>query len=62
MNDIPMPLLISYFVSVIAVCIGLTPHWTKAEAKKLYKTYSKRSIEYILKQIEENDKMNDKIE
>ena len=61
-NDIPMPLLISYFVSVIAVCIGLTPHWTKAEAKKLYKTYSKRSIEYILKQIEENEKMNDKVE
>ena len=39
-NDLPLPLLIITSLSFLLVSLGLTPRWTKAEAKRLYRQYS----------------------
>ena len=54
-TGIPLPLLVSYFTSVIIVFAGLTPHLTQLEAKRLYKTNSKKSIEFILQQMKDEN-------
>ena len=39
-NELPVPLLISNSCTILLMTIGLTPHWTKVEAKRLYRQYS----------------------
>ena len=48
MDDMPVQLLITTTFSVLLVTIGLTPRWTKMEAKRLYKQYS-RKISFSVK-------------
>ena len=48
-NEIPVPLLITFIFGSLVVCFGLTPHWTKVEAKRLYRQYS-RKISFYMKQ------------
>ena len=52
-NELPVPLLISNSTTVLLMTIGLTPHWTKVEAKRLYRQYS-RKISFSLKRQEKN--------
>ena len=46
--DLPVPLLITSVLSVLLMTIGLTPHWTKVEAKRLYRQYSRKISFYII--------------
>ena len=52
-NDMPLPPLITSSSCVLLVMIGLTPHWTKVEAKRLYKQYT-RKISFYMKAQDKN--------
>ncbi len=47
-NELPVPLLISNSLSVSLMIFVLTPQWTKVEAKRLYRQYS-RKISFSVK-------------
>ena len=46
-NEMPIPLLITFSFGVLVVGFGLTPRWTKVEAKRLYRQYSRRISFYV---------------
>ena len=48
-NGLPVPLLILIFFASSVACFRLTPHWTKVEAKRLYRQYS-RKISFHMQQ------------
>ncbi len=52
-NELPVPLLISAILTISLMAFGLTPHWTKMEAKRLYRQYS-RKISFSVKYQEMN--------
>ena len=53
-NEMPVPLLITTCLTALLVTIGLTPHWTKVEAKRLYRQYSRKISFYDMKPQEKN--------
>jgi hypothetical protein len=52
-NELPVPLLISAVLTISLMAFGLTPHWTKVEAKRLYRVCS-RKISFSVKHQETN--------
>ena len=46
-TDLPLPFLSIVLFSIFIVFTSLTPRWTMAEAKKLYKTYSKKTLDFF---------------
>ena len=53
-NEMPVPLLITTCPTTLLVTIGLTPHWSKVEAKRLYRQYSRKISFYDMKPQEKN--------
>ena len=43
-KELPVPLLITSSLSVLLMGFGLAAHWTEAEAKSLYRQYSRHSL------------------
>ena len=54
--DLPVPLLITSVLSVLLMTIRLTPHWTKVEAKRLYRQYSRKISFYNTMKPQEKNK------
>ena len=52
-KELPIPLLITASFSVLLTSLGLNPHWTKAEAKRLYRLYG-RKISFYYKTLRKN--------
>ena len=59
-NDVPLPFLASFFLGAVIVVFFLTPYWTKLEAKRLYRSISRRISRRTLELIHITDTESDK--
>ena len=57
-NEMPVLPLITTCLSALLVTIGLTPHWTKVEAKRLYRQYSRKISFYDMPSLRKRTRLN----